>query len=68
MNLGGAWDRPQRIAVGIGLIGIALEVIAVALLASKRIPTNIGVPVAVAGMFLAFVPILVLSRRRRRKR
>ena len=67
MSFGGEWDRGQRIAVAIGIAGIVLEIIAVALLASKRIPTNIGVPISVAGMFLAFVPIFVLSRRRRRK-
>lgn len=59
------WDRGKRIAVVIGLAGIAIEIIAIALLASKRIPSSIGMPIAVTGMFLAFVPIFVLSRRRK---
>jgi len=57
------WDRGKRIAVAIGIIGIALEIAAIALLASKHIPSSYGMPLVVTGMFLAFVPIFVLSRR-----
>lgn len=56
----------QRTAIILGIIGIAIEVIAVMLLAQKRIPTTYGIPLVVAGMFLAFVPLFVLARMRRR--
>lgn len=57
----------QRSAIVLGVIGIAIEVIAVMLLAQKRIPTTYGIPLVVAGMFLAFVPLFVLARMRRRR-
>ncbi len=57
----------QRTAIVLGVIGIAIEVIAVMLLAQKRIPTMYGIPLVVAGMFLAFVPLFVLARLRRRR-
>ncbi len=64
------WRRPRvqskRTAIILGIIGIAIEVIAVMLLAQKRIPTTYGIPLVVAGMFLAFVPLFVLARMRRR--
>ena len=56
----------KRIAIIVGVIGIALEVIAVVLIAQKRIPTTYGIPLVVAGMFLAFVPLFVLARMKRR--
>lgn len=55
----------QRTAIVLGVIGIAIEVIAVLLLAQKRIPTMYGIPLVVAGMFLAFVPLFVLARMRK---
>ncbi|MGZ5444149.1 MAG: hypothetical protein ACXW5U_31225 [Thermoanaerobaculia bacterium] len=55
----------QRTAIVLGVIGIAIEVIAVLLLAQKRIPTMYGIPLVVAGMFLAFVPLFVLARLRK---
>lgn len=60
------WDRSKRTAIVVGIVGIAIEIIAIALLASKRIPTNIGMPLVVAGMLIAFVPIFVLARRHKR--
>lgn len=57
----------KRIAIIIGVIGIAIEVIAVVLIAQKRIPTTYGIPLVVAGMFLAFVPLFVLARMKRRR-
>ncbi len=59
--------RSKRIAMVLGVTGIAIELIAVLLLARKQIPTTYGVPLAVAGMFLAFVPLFVLARMRRRR-
>jgi uncharacterized membrane protein len=60
------WTRQKRLAAIIGLVGIAIELVAVALLAMKRLPTNIGIPIVVAGMFIAFVPMFVMSRNARR--
>ena len=57
----------KRIAIIIGVIGIAIEVIAVMLIAQKRISTTYGIPLVVGGMFLAFVPLFVLARMRRRR-
>ena len=59
--------QSKRTAVILGVIGIAIEVIAVLLLAQKKIPTTYGIPLVVAGMFLAFVPLFVLARIRRRR-
>ena len=59
--------QSKRTAIILGVLGIAIEVIAVLMLAQKRIPTTYGVPLAVAGMFLAFVPLFVLARMRRRR-
>ncbi|HEV7242712.1 MAG TPA: hypothetical protein VGQ36_26020 [Thermoanaerobaculia bacterium] len=56
----------KRIAIILGVIGIAIEVIAVVLISQKRIPTTYGIPLVVAGMFLAFVPLFVLARMKRR--
>ena len=59
--------QSKRTAVILGIAGIAIEVIAVLLLAQRRIPTTYGIPLVVAGMFLAFVPLFVLARMRRRR-
>lgn len=50
----------------LGILGIAIEIVAIALLASKQISTTFGVPLAIAGMFIAFVPMFVMARNRRR--
>ena len=57
----------KRTAIILGVTGIAIELIAVFLLAQKRIPTTYGIPLVIAGMFLAFVPLFVLARMRRRR-
>ena len=57
----------KRTAIILGVAGIVIELIAVLLLAQKRIPTTFGIPLVVAGMFLAFVPLFVLARMRRRR-
>lgn len=58
--------QSKRTAIIFGLIGIAIELIAVVLLAQRRVPPAFGIPLVVAGMFLAFVPLFVLARMRRR--
>jgi hypothetical protein len=59
--------RSKRTAILLGVAGIAIELITVLLLAQKKIPTTYGVPLAVVGMFLAFVPLFVVARMRRRR-
>jgi hypothetical protein len=61
------WDRTKRTAIIIGIAGIALELVTVILLASKRIPPSYGTPMVITGMFLAFVPVFVLARRHKGK-
>ena len=58
--------RSNRIPLAIAIFGIAVEVVAIWLLASKRIPVSAASPLIMAGMFLAFVPIFVAARRARR--
>lgn len=60
------WDRQRRFAAVVGIVGIVIELVAVALLATKRIPVGFGMPLVIAGMFVAFVPMFILSRSARR--
>lgn len=57
----------KKFAITVAIIGIALELVAIYLLAQKRIPTGVAIPMIVTGMFLAFVPIFVVARRARRR-
>ena len=59
--------RGNRIPIILAVAGIAIELVAVALLATKTLPPTFGVPLVMAGMFLAFVPVFVLARRARHK-
>lgn len=59
--------RNNRIPIIIAVIGIALELVAIWLMASKRIPMSTASPLILAGMFMAFVPIFVAARRAKRK-
>lgn len=58
-------NRARRLTIIVAVIGIVLELVAIALLAAKRIPYPMALPMIVVGMFLAFVPVFVLTRRRR---
>ena len=60
------WDRSKRLALYIGILGILIEAVTVFLLASKRIDPKWGTPLVVAGMFIAFVPLFLLARQRKR--
>lgn len=60
-------DRSKRFSIAVAIAGIAIELVVIMLLASKRIPVTIAVPLIIAGMFLAFVPVFVIARRARRK-
>lgn len=57
--------RSNKIPIAIAIFGITLELVAIWLLASKRIPMATASPLILAGMFLAFVPIFVAARRAR---
>lgn len=50
----------------LGILGITIELVAIALLASKQISTTYAMPLVIAGMFIAFVPMFVMARNRRR--
>jgi len=58
--------RSNKLPIAIAIFGIALELTAIWLLATKRIPVSTASPLIMAGMFLAFVPIFVVARRARR--
>ena len=57
----------KRLAIGIAVIGILIELTAIMLLASKRISMPIATPLIITGMFMAFVPVFVVARRSRRR-
>jgi hypothetical protein len=58
--------RSKRTAIILGVCGIAIEVVTVLLLAQKKIPTTFGTPLVITGMLMAFVPLFVLARMRKR--
>lgn len=57
----------KRTAIILGVIGMAIEVVAIVLLASRRVPTTYGIPLVIAGMLLAFVPLFLVARTQRRR-
>jgi hypothetical protein len=58
--------RNNAIPIAIAVAGIVVELIAIALIASERLTVTTGMPLVLLGMFMAFVPLFVLSRRSRR--
>lgn len=58
--------RTKRFAIAIAAAGIVIELTAIALLASERLPPAAAIPLIVIGMFMAFVPIFMATRARRR--
>lgn len=58
--------RGRRLAIAIGVFGIAVELAAIFLLASRRISVPSGMPIMILGMFMAFVPAFFLIRSKRR--
>lgn len=58
-------NRARRLSIIAALIGIVVELSAIALLASGRISYPTALPLIIVGMFLAFIPIFVFTRRRR---
>jgi hypothetical protein len=59
--------QSKTVPIVIGVTGIVIELIAVTLLAAKRISPTIGTPLIIAGMLLAFVPLFILARRARQR-
>ena len=59
--------KTKRFTVALAFAGIAVEIVAILLLAAQRISTTVAVPLIVAGMFLAFAPIFLVARRARRR-
>ncbi|HEX8616516.1 MAG TPA: hypothetical protein VF911_02915 [Thermoanaerobaculia bacterium] len=60
-------DRRSKVfAIAVALVGIAIELIAIVLLARKSIGSAVAVPMIITGMFLAFVPVFFVARRFRR--
>jgi hypothetical protein len=57
----------KRLAIGIAITGILIELAAIVLLASKQISMPVATPLIITGMFMAFVPVFVVARRARRK-
>jgi hypothetical protein len=60
------WARTKRTAIILGVVGIVIEVVAVFLLASKRLPDVYATPLIIGGMLLAFIPMFVMARRARK--
>ncbi len=58
----------NKTAIIIAVLGIAIELIGIALLSSDRITTTVAVPLMGLGMLMAFVPIFLLARRARHRR
>lgn len=61
------WKQTKKIAIFLGIAGIAIEIVALALLASKRLESSIATPVIVGGMLLAFIPMFVVARHSRKR-
>ena len=60
-------NRDNRIPIAIAIVGIAIELVVVFLLASKRLHMTFATPLIIVGMFMAFVPMFVAARRARRR-
>lgn len=58
----------NKIPIAIAIVGILIELVAIVLLASKRVSVPVGMPLVMAGMLMAFVPVFVLARRAKHRR
>lgn len=59
-------SRKRRLQIALAIAGLAIEAIAIWLLASKQITLTVATPLILVGMFLAFVPMFAVARSRRR--
>ena len=58
----------NRTPIIIAVAGIAIELITLVLLSSKRLPETFATPLIGLGMLMAFIPLFVLARRARHRR
>lgn len=56
----------NKLLIAIATAGILLELLAIALLAAKEISFSVAMPLIIVGMFMAFVPVFVATRRARK--
>ena len=59
--------QTKRFTIALAVAGIAIEIVAIMLMAAERVSTAVAVPLIIAGMFLAFAPIFLVARRARRR-
>jgi hypothetical protein len=59
-------SRKRRLQMALAVAGIAIEGIAIWLLASKQISVAYATPIILAGMFMAFVPMFAVARSKRK--
>ena len=57
----------KRFLIALAVIGIVIELVAVALMAANAIPVALGIAIIIIGMFLAMIPMFALSRMRRNR-
>lgn len=55
----------RRSQITLAIAGIVIELVAIGLLVAKMISLVIAIPLIIAGMFLAFVPMFAVARSRR---
>ena len=60
-------SRKRRLQIALAVAGLAIEGIAIWLLASKQITLTVATPLILAGMFMAFVPMFAVARSKRRR-
>ena len=58
--------KNNRFLIAIAMFGIVLELVAIGLLASRRITVPVAMPLVIVGMFTAFIPIFTVARRAKR--
>jgi hypothetical protein len=56
----------RRFQIALAVAGIAIEGIAIWLLASKQLSPTFATPIILAGMFMAFVPMFAVARASRK--
>jgi hypothetical protein len=52
----------RTLVLAIAIVGIIIELAVVLLLAARILPVPVGIPLLIAGLFMAFVPMLARSR------
>lgn len=62
-------ERPKanKLLIAIAVVGILIELTAIALLGARRIAMPVAAPLIIVGMFMAFVPVFTITRRAKRR-